>query len=103
MGAMKTLHPSDFLDWLVVAFLIYHTVRLMRETRAMQLVKGIAAILLVYLVSSWWNMNTLSFVLQNIIGSGVLLFAVLFQPELRRALEQMGRSKITGYRVVWDR
>lgn len=96
MSAINTRKLSDAVDILVVAFLIYHAVRLVRETRAMQLVKGIAAILLVYLFASWWKMNTLSFVLENIIGSGVLLLAVLFQPELRRALEQMGRSKITG-------
>lgn len=96
MGAIDTIMPSDILDWLVVAFLIYHGVRLVRETRAMQLVKGIAAILLVYFFSSWLKMNTLSFVLETIIGSGALLLAVLFQPELRRALEQMGRSKLGG-------
>lgn len=96
MSAINTIKPADVIDWLVVAFLIYHAVKLVRETRAMQLVKGIAAILLVYVFASWWKMNTLSFVLENIIGSGVLLLVVLFQPELRRALEQMGRSKITG-------
>lgn len=95
-GAINTIKPADFIDWIVVAFLIYQAIRLVRETRAMQLVKGIAAILLVYFFASWLKMNTLSFVLENIIGSGVLLLAVLFQPELRRALEQMGRSKITG-------
>lgn len=95
-GALKTIKPADFIDWLVVAFLIYHAVLLVRETRAVQLVKGIAAILLVYFFATWLHMNTLTFVLDNIIGSGVLLLAVLFQPELRRALEQMGRSKITG-------
>lgn len=97
MSAIHTIKPSDFIDWIVVAFLIYHGVRLVRETRAMQLVKGIAAILLVYFFAVRLQMNTLSFVLENIIGSGVLLLAVLFQPELRRALEQMGRSKIAGF------
>lgn len=96
MGAIGTIRPSDLLDWLVVAFLLYHGIRLVRETRAMQLVKGIGALLLVYFFSSLLQMNTLSFVLKNIVGSGVLLFAVLFQPELRRALEQMGRSKLSG-------
>lgn len=89
--------PKDILDVLVVAFLIYHGIRLVRETRAMQLVKGIAAIMLVYFFAWWWELNTLRFVVENIIGSGVLLIVILFQPELRRALEQMGRSKISGF------
>jgi len=96
LSALKTIKPADFIDWLVVAFLIYHAVRLVRETRAMQLVKGITAITLVYIVSGWLELNTLRFALDHIIRSGILLVAILFQPELRRALEQMGRSKIAG-------
>ncbi len=95
-NAIKTVKPADFIDLIVVAFLIYYAIRLVRETRAMQLVKGIAAILLVYFFAAWLQMNTLTFILENIIGSGMLLLAVLFQPELRRALEQIGRSKISG-------
>lgn len=96
MSAIHTIKFADFIDWIAVAFLIYYAVRLVRETRAMQLVKGIAAIMLVYFFASRLHMNTLSFALETIIGSGIVLLAVLFQPELRRALEQIGRSKITG-------
>jgi len=96
LSALKTIGPADFIDWLVVAFLIYHAVFLVRETRAMQLVKGIVAISVMSVLSNWLGMNTLKFALENILRSGVLLIAILFQPELRRALEQMGRSKIAG-------
>jgi diadenylate cyclase len=93
-GAFNTIGFSDILDWLVVAFLIYQGVLLVRETRAMQLVKGIAAILIVYLFAYVSRMPALSFILRAVINSGVLLIAVLFQPELRRALEQVGRNKL---------
>ena len=84
----------DVIDWLVVAFLIYHGIRLVRETRAMQLLKGIAAIFLVYFFANLFDMITLTFVMDTVVRSGMVLLAVLFQPELRRALEQMGRNNL---------
>ena len=88
---------ADLLDILVVAYLLYHAIRLVRETRAMQLVKGIAVILLLYLVASGLEMITLTFIIRNIVQWGILALAILFQPELRRALEQMGRSKFSNF------
>jgi diadenylate cyclase len=96
LSAVNTIKPADYIDWLVVAILIYQAGLLVRETRAKQLIKGIAAILFVYWISIWLEMNTLKFMLDTIVRSGVLLLVVLFQPELRRALEQMGRSKLSG-------
>jgi diadenylate cyclase len=96
LSAVSTIGFADYIDWLLVAFLIYHAGLLVRETRAKQLVKGIAAILLVYWISIWLEMNALRFFLETIVRSGVLLLVVLFQPELRRALEQVGRSKLSG-------
>ena len=87
---------ADLLDILVVAYLLYHTIRLVRETRAMQLVKGIVVILLIWLVATTLNMITLTFIIENIVQWGILAIAILFQPELRRALEQMGRSKFSN-------
>jgi len=88
---------SDLLDILVVAYLLYHTIRLVRETRAFQLVKGIAVILLLWLVAAGLNMITLEFIIRNIVQWGILAIVILFQPELRRALEQMGRSKLSAF------
>ena len=87
---------SDLLDILVVAYLLYHTIRLVRETRAMQLVKGIAVILLLWMIAAGLNMITLALVIRNIVQWGILAIVILFQPELRRALEQMGRSKFSN-------
>ena len=87
--------PSDLLDILVVSYLLYHAIRLVRETRAMQLVKGIAAILVLYLAASILNMITLTTIITNIVQLGVVAIAIVFQPELRRALEQVGRSRLS--------
>ncbi len=93
-SAIAVFKPMDVLDILVVAYLVYHLIRLVRETRAMQLVKGMAGIFALYLISILAHMNTLSFFIQNIIGSGIVVLAIVFQPELRRALERMGRTKL---------
>jgi len=91
----NTITIIDFIDVAVVAFIIYKLVGLVRETRAMQLVKGIAAIFAVYFVSNMIGMITLSYLIQNVLQVGLFAIVVLFQPELRRALEQMGRTKIS--------
>ena len=87
---------ADLLDILVVAYILYHAIRLVRETRAMQLLKGIAVVLLLYLLASGLEMIALTFIIRNIVQWGILAIAILFQPELRRALEQMGRSKLSS-------
>ena len=85
---------SDLLDILVVAFLIYSIIRLVRETRAMQLVKGITLVLIINLIASYLNMITLTFIISTVLNWGIVALAIVFQPELRRALEQVGRSRI---------
>ncbi len=95
-GIISTVGLSDLLDILIVAFLIYHAVRLVRETRAMQLVKGIVLILAMYVLALNLNLTTLSFFITNILQWGIVALAIVFQPELRRALEQVGRSKLSS-------
>lgn len=94
LAVLNTVSIVDIIDVLVVAYIIYHAVRLIRETRAMQLVKGIAAILFLYLVASWFNLVTLGLFIKNVLGVGITAVVVLFQPEIRRALEQMGRTQM---------
>lgn len=100
LGTMKSIGINDIIDIIVVAYLLYHAIRLVRETRAMQLVKGLAAILVMYFVASVFELITLSFFIRNILQVGIFLLVVLFQPELRRALEQMGRTKLSFWRIT---
>ncbi len=95
-GIVSTVGLADVLDILIVAFLIYHAVRLVRETRAMQLVKGIVLILVMYVLALYLKLTTLSFIITNILQWGIVAVAIIFQPELRRALEQVGRSKLSS-------
>lgn len=86
---------TDILDILVVAFLIYKVLGFIRETRAEQLAKGLLIFFLVTLGSLLFNLHTLHWILSNVMTVGLLALVIIFQPELRRALEHLGRSKIT--------
>ncbi len=81
---------ADFFDVLVVAFVVYELIILVRYTRAVQLAKGILVLLAVYMIAILANMRLLVFLLQAIMQFGIIVLAVVFQPELRRALEQVG-------------
>ncbi len=97
ISVMKTFGVADVLDVAVVSFIIYSLIKLVRETRAEQLVKGILILVLAYVLSSQLNLKMLSTLLNNFFQFGVLALLVVFQPELRSALEQIGRSKIGNY------
>ncbi|MGE4283565.1 MAG: diadenylate cyclase CdaA [Clostridia bacterium] len=90
---IKFIKLSDIIDIIIVAYVIYKAVRLISETRAEQLIKGIVVLLVVTQLSEWLNLNTINFILKNTMQVGVLALLVVFQPELRRALEQVGRSR----------
>lgn len=90
------VHPDwrNIVDIAILAVLIYNLLKLVRYTRANSLFKGIVFILVMALVSDALEINAVSWVLQQIISVGVVVVVVVFQPEVRRVLEQLGRSKI---------
>lgn len=84
---------KDILDIVIVSYLIYKVIKLVKETRAIQLLKGILILAVSYFLAGELGLRTISFLLTNIIQIGVLALCIVFQPELRRALEQVGRTK----------
>lgn len=86
---------TDILDVLIVAFLAYKVLGFIRETRAEQLAKGILVFFLATFGSYVFKLYTLHYILSNVLQVGLIALVVIFQPELRRALEHLGRSKIT--------
>ena len=84
---------KDILDIVIVSYLIYKAIKLVKETRAIQLLKGILILAVSYFLAGELGLRTISFLLTNIIQIGVLALCIVFQPELRRALEQVGRTK----------
>lgn len=87
--------PLDLIDILLVAFLLYKGIKIIRETRAGQLVKGIILLLILYLFAQLLELNTIIWLLNKVFELGVIAIIVVFQPELRRVLEKVGRAKVT--------
>ena len=90
---IKTIQFRDVVDILAIALLIFGCFKLIRETRAVQLLKGVLLLLAVYFLSSLFNLVMLSTLLRAFFEASVVIIAVIFQPEIRKALEQVGRSK----------
>ncbi len=89
---LKTIQLRDIIDILAIALLIFGILRLIRETRAVQLLKGILLLLLIYFLASTFSLVMLSSLLRVFFEASVVIIAIIFQPEIRKALEQMGRN-----------
>lgn len=85
---------TDVIDILIVAIVIYKVLGFIRKTRAEQLLKGVLVLVVATFVSDVLNLHTINWILKGIVTLGAVALLVVFQPELRRALEYMGRSKI---------
>lgn len=92
---MSRFEFLNLLDILLVSFIIYSAIKLVRETRAEQLVKGIIVLLVVWAVSSIFNLYMMSTLLTYFFSFAFLALLIVFQPEIRHALEQIGRTGIT--------
>jgi diadenylate cyclase len=101
-NSIKTISPFSILDIIVVSYIFYKAYMLIKETRAVQLLKGILLILLLIPVSSFLQLNMLYWILNKTITIGVLSIIIIFQPEIRRGLEHLGRSAFTDRHILED-
>ncbi len=92
-SVIKTIQIRDVIDIIAIALIIFALFRFIRETRAVQLLKGVSVLLVIYLISSLFGFVMLSSLLRAFFEASVVIVAIIFQPELRKALEQMGRNK----------
>lgn len=95
VDTVLSFRPRDIFDVAVVAFILYYAMKLVRETRALQFIKSIVVIFVVYFIADQFDLVSLRFLMGSILNVGLIAVIILFQPEIRRALEQIGRSKIT--------
>ncbi|WP_298842052.1 diadenylate cyclase CdaA [Clostridium sp.] len=102
MNTIKNISISSILDILVVAFIFYKSYMLMKETRAIQLLKGIIFIFVLIPISQLLNLTVLNWILNKTITIGVLTIVIIFQPEIRRALEHIGRTAFADKHVFED-
>jgi len=93
LAALRSLDIINIIDIAIVGFVLYKLIMLIKGTRAVQLIKGLAVLLIASNLSRWLHLNTIHWVLQNAWTVLFVALPVVFQPELRRALEQLGRGK----------
>ena len=97
---LRTVHyllsarVPDIIDILIMAFLIYKLIELIRRTKSNKVSKGIIIVLLVLWVSDWFDLTVIHFLLSKAVEVGLLALIILFQPEIRRALEKVGSGSI---------
>lgn len=103
LAYIKSLQANPFelitliIDLALVIFLVYCFFRMVKGSRAWQLIKGIALLIVITWVSGLLNLKILNWILTGIMNLGVIAIIVIFQPELRRGLEQLGTNKITKF------
>ncbi len=100
--ALKNIRVFDIIDILVIAFVIYKCVDFFKKSRAGQLMKGVFMLLIIFLLAQWLDLVTLKWLLNKLIDSAIVVVAIIFQPELRRVLERVGRGQLGGSRVIND-
>ena len=100
LKAVLKFNLSSVIDILIVAFVVYRLMLLIKGTRAVQLIKGLAVLLIATALSSLFNLYTLNWLLRQSMTALVVALPVVFQPELRRALEKLGRGKFLAQSTV---
>ena len=94
LSVISGVRILDIVDIAIVAFAIYKTMQFISQTRARQLVKGLLFLIVIMLLSSIFKLYTVHFILYNGLNYGLMAIVIIFYPELRRALEYLGRGKL---------
>ena len=101
-GILSTIGWFDVLDILIVAAILYKVYEMLQDTRAITLVKGILVLLAVTMVCSWLDLHVISWLLQKTVTLLFVALPIVFQPELRRALEHLGQGRFLGSSALLD-
>lgn len=86
----------DFLDIVIIAYLIYRLLLITMQTRAIQVIKGVGFILIAWRLADMAGLSTVAWVIKYILNAGALVLVIIFQPEIRKALEHIGGTKLFG-------
>ena len=96
------IRVSDVLDIAIIAFLVYNLLRMVKSTRAENILRGVVAFLVVLGLADILQLNAISYIMKNLVQVGILAIIVLFQPEIRQILEKVGSRNIKMLRVFND-
>lgn len=95
LSVIKTFEVKDAVDIVCVTAVIYAIIKFVRDTKAVQLLKGLVLFLVVYFIATLFNLTMFSSLLKMFVEFGVIILIIVFQPEVRNALEKIGRSKVS--------
>lgn len=97
INQMALFRITDIIDILAVSYLVYKALKFIRDTRTLQLLKGVVLLIVVTQVSYLFQLNTLYYILSNVLQLGLIALLIVFQPELRRVLEHVGRTSMSKW------
>lgn len=100
--SMPSIMWTDVVEIIIISFLVYHVLVWIKNTKAWSLMKGVIVILLFVLVAAIFSMTTILWIAKNIFSVAVTAMVVVFQPELRKALEQLGRKNMLATLFQFD-
>lgn len=93
---------TDIIEIIILAFLIYHLVKWVKTTRAWSLVKGLVVIMFFWLAAVIFQLNVIKWIISNTISVGIIALIIVFQPEFRKALEQLGQKNLVKSIITFD-
>jgi diadenylate cyclase len=96
------INLTDIIEICILAFLIYHVVKWVKNTRAWTLVKGLVVILFIWFLAIIFDLNVLIWIISNTISVGIIAVIIVFQPEFRKALEQLGQKNLVKSFIAFD-
>lgn len=102
---LRDIQIQDIVDVFIVSLLIYNFLKLITNTRAFQILAGIVILLLPMAISPWYPLNTINWILKNLIPIGIIALIIIFQPEIRKALAHLGRTSpfsVRGQNLFYD-
>ncbi len=102
IASLRTAGIMDVVDVLIVAYIIYRMMKLLKDTSAARLAKGIIVLGLALLLSSWLGLTSISYILRTAVYYAPFVLVIIFQPELRRLLEQLGKGNLSRLLVPSD-
>lgn len=91
-SVFSSISIIDILDVVLMAVIIYQLLKFFKHTKAMHVLKGVALLIIALAVAAWIGLPTVTWILSSVFTSGILVIVVIFQPELRRAFENLGRG-----------
>lgn len=96
------INITDIIEIIILAYIIYHVVKWVKNTRAWALVKGLVVVMAFWLVAVVFDLNVIIWIISNTINVGIIAIIIVFQPEFRKALEQLGQKNIVRSIITFD-